>query len=166
PAGHGGPAPWWPDSRDGEEAAPRELPAGQPGAPSHAGAMTRVNRDGPPVLGGRPPLERLASSELAGRVNRDVVLVDTRPLAEQRRGSVPGALSVPGGGSFATYAAYVIDPETERRPLVLFARDQAHAERLRERLTYVGIDDVMGYVTELDALPTRPIPMLDPAEAK
>lgn len=157
---------WWSHFLDDEEAFTRELLTGQPDAPSYFGRMKRVNRDGPPVLGERPPLERLASSELAGRVNRDVVLVDTRPLAEQRRGSVPGALSVPGGGSFATYAAYVIDPESERRPLVLFARDQAHAERLRERLTYVGIDDVMGYVTELDALPTRPIPMLDPAEAK
>jgi len=157
---------WWSGLLDDEEAFTRELLTGQPDAPSYFGRMKRVNRDGPPVLGQRPPLPRLASADLAGRVNRDLVLIDTRPLAEQRRGAVPGSLSVPGGGSFATYAAYAIDPDTEKRPLVLLARDQAHAERLRERLTYVGIDDVMGFVTELDGLPTRPVPLLTLAEAK
>ena len=93
------------------------------------------------------------------------MLLDTRPLREQRAGTVPGALSVPGGGSFATYAAYAHDPEADRRPLVLLASGQEHAERLRERLSYVGIDDVMGYVTDLAGLATRPVPLLEPAEA-
>lgn len=157
---------WWAGLLDDEDAFTRELLAGQPDAPSYFGRMKRLNRDGPPLLGQRPPLQRLEAAGLAGRVNRDVVLIDTRPLVQQRRGVVPGSLSVPGGGSFATYAAYAIDPDTERRPLVLLARDQEHAERLRERLSYVGIDDVMGYVTDLNGLPTRPVPMLKPEEAR
>ncbi len=157
---------WWSGLLGDEEAFTRELLTGQPDAPSYFGRMKRVNRDGPPVLGERAPLKRLEAADLAGRVNRDVVLVDTRPLAQQRRGVVPGSLSVPGGGSFATYAAYAIDPDTERRPLVLLARDQEHAERLRERLSYVGIDDVAGYVTDLGGLPTRPVPLVEPDEAR
>ncbi len=157
---------WWAGLLEDEEAFTRELLTGQPDAPSYFGRMKRVNRDGPPVLGQRAPLQRLEAADLAGRVNRDLVLIDTRPLAEQRRGVVPGSLSVPGGGSFATYAAYAIDPDTERRPLVLLARDQAHAERLRERLAYVGVDDVMGYVTDLEGLTTRPVPMVSPDEAR
>ena len=69
-----------------------ELLSGQPEAPSYFGRMKRVNRAGPEVLGQRPDLPELAPSDLAGRVNRDLVLLDTRPLVEQRAGSVPGAL--------------------------------------------------------------------------
>lgn len=157
---------WWAGLLDDEEAFTRELLTGQPDAPTYFGRMKRLNVQGPPLLGEREPLPRLDAAGLAGRVNRDVVLVDTRPLAEQRPGFVPGALSVPGGGSFATYAAYAIDPEADTRPLVLVARDQQHAERLRERLAYVGIDDVVGYVTDLADLAPRPVPMVAPPEAK
>src|SRR5690606_29372119 len=103
---------WWRDyvPRDDEEGFVTELLSGQPDAPSYFGRMKRVNRDGPPVLGQRQPLARLEPAALAGRVNRDVVLIDTRGVRLQWEGSVPGALSIPGGDSFATYAGYVFDP--------------------------------------------------------
>ena len=157
---------WWAGLLDDEEAFVAELLSGQPDAPTYFGRMKRLNRDGPPLLGDRSPLARLEAADLAGRVNRDLILLDTRPLAEQRTGTVPGALSVPGGGSFATYAAYAIDPESDKRPVVVLARDRQHAERLRERLSYVGIDDVIGYLDDLAGLDLRPVPLQPAAEAR
>lgn len=157
---------WWAGLLDDEKAFVDELLAGQPDAPTYFGRMKRLNRDGPPLLGEREPIQRLAAGDVAGRVNRDLILFDTRPLAEQRTGTVPGALSVPGGGSFATYAAYAVDPDADPRPIVLIARDQPHAERLRERLSYVGLDHVAGYMTDLTGLQLRTVPLQPAAQAR
>src|SRR5690606_23071212 len=75
---------------DDEEAFTRELLTGQPDAPTYFGRMKRLNVQGPPLLGEREPLPRLDAAGLAGRVNRDVVLGDTRPLAGPRPGFRPG----------------------------------------------------------------------------
>ena len=149
---------WWRDfvANGDEDGFIEELLSGQPDAPSYFGRMKRVNRDGPPVLGERLPVREFAPAELAGRVNRDVVLIDTRGVRQQWEGSVPGALSIPGGASFATYAGYVLDPEQDARDIVLLAADEAAARRLRDRLSYVGVDDVVGFVTSFDGLDVRP----------
>ncbi len=133
---------------------------GQPDAPTYFGRMKRVNRDGPPILGDRRRLRSFAPDELRGRVNRDIVLVDARTLAEQRSGTVPGALTVPGGASFATYAAWVIDPDVEKRDIVLLTAGAERAAQLADRLIRVGIDGTTGYVTALEGLETAPLPVL------
>lgn len=157
---------WWRRyvSTGDEQGFTAELLAGQPDAPSYFGRMKRVNRDGPPLLGKRPPVPLLEPASLAGRVNREVVLVDTRGVRQQWEGSVPGALSIPGGASFATYAAYVIDPELDGRDIVLLAADQQAAAAYRDRLSYVGIDNVSGYVTSFAGLDLRPARLVTPAE--
>lgn len=153
---------WWSGhlQRDDRAGFIEELLTDQPDAPTYFGRMKRWNRAGPALLGARPALPELDPRSLAGRVNREIVLLDTRPLREQREASVPGALSVPGGASFTAYASYIIDPEQESREIVLLARDQEHAHALRARLSGVGIDAVAGYVTSFDGLATRPLPLV------
>lgn len=157
---------WWSGyvERGDKQGFVTELLTGQPDTPSYFGRMKRWNRDGPALLGERSPLPELDPGSLSGRVNRDLVLVDTRSLREQRAGSVPGALSIPGGSSFTSYASAILDPEVESREIVLLAADSERAEGLRERLSRVGIDRVSGFITGLGDLPTRPIPLLKAAE--
>ncbi|MEJ2668314.1 MAG: MBL fold metallo-hydrolase, partial [Deinococcales bacterium] len=130
---------WWRDALehgdvDGFVAS---LLEGQPDAPRYFGRMKRVNREGPPLLGERPALRRLAPDEVQARLGRDLLLLDTRPEEEQRLGAVPGALTVPGGKRFATYAAWVIDPERDPREIAVLAPDAAEARRYRDRLATV-----------------------------
>src|SRR5690606_41103160 len=77
---------WWRNyvATDDESGFTAELLAGQPDAPSYFGRMKRVNRDGPPLLGTRPPLVRLEPTSLAGKIKRDVMLIDTRGVRQQR----------------------------------------------------------------------------------
>lgn len=159
---------WWgPFVRQwDEEGFVKELLEGQPEAPDYFARMKRVNRDGPPLRARRAPLRRFTGEELRGRVNRDLVLIDTRSVREQWEGSVRGALAVPGGESFATYAAWAVDPDSESRPIVLVAKDEAHARRLVDRLSYVGIDDVIGYVASLEGLELVPVPLVRPEELR
>jgi hydroxyacylglutathione hydrolase len=47
---------------------------------------------------------------------------------------------------------------------VVLAKDQADAKALRDKLSYVGIDGVEGYVTSLEGLEKEPVPTVAPAE--
>ena len=157
---------WWRDhlevgDEDGFVAA---LLQGQPDAPRYFGRMKRHNREGPALLGERPALRRVGAEEIRLRAGSELHLLDTRPEAEQRAGAVPGALTVPGGRSFATYASYVLDPERDERDIVVLAADEEAAERLRDRLAYVGIDRVVGYLPSLDGLSLESLPLVSPAE--
>jgi hydroxyacylglutathione hydrolase len=85
----------------------------------------------------------------------EVVFVDTRSTEDFARGVVPGSLNIPAGRSFATRASWVIDPERVGKPIVLVARDEAEASDLRDKLSRVGVDDVVGYVSSLRGLRKR-----------
>jgi len=152
---------WWRDylERGDEDGFVAALLDGQPDAPRYFGRMKRWNRQGPPLLGERAALRAISADEVRERLGRDLHLLDTRPEAEQWRGAVPGALTVPGGKSFATYASWVIDPERDDRDIVVLAPDGEAAERFRDRLAFVGIDRVAGYLPGLDGLELAPLPL-------
>lgn len=132
-----------------------ELLEGQPDAHAYFARMKKENRDGPAVLG---PLDELAeitaAHALAMLSAGGAVFVDTREPNEVRAGSLPGALAIPAVGKTAAWGAWAIDPEREKRPLVVLAHDRAQAEDVRAHLLRVGIDSYAGYLTSLAGLPT------------
>ncbi len=157
---------WWSpllEARDPEGFVARLL-EGQPDAPLYFARMRRTNTEGPPLLGRRPALKAFRAAELRGRVNADLILVDTRPVEEHRADHVPGALYVPEGRKFATMASSALDPDNDDRPLVVLARDQAQARWMRDRLSWVGIDNVVGFVSDLEGLGAGPLPTVAPAD--
>lgn len=159
---------WWRDHLEAgdEEAFVAALLEGQPDAPRYFARMKRWNREGPPLLGARSPLRRVDAREMRRRLGHDLQLIDTRPEGEQWLGAVPGALSVPAGTGFAGYAAWVIDPERDERDIVVLASDAEAAEGLRDRLAYVGIDRVVGYLPGLEGLELEPLPLTAPGELR
>jgi hydroxyacylglutathione hydrolase len=136
----------------------------QPDAPLYFARMRRTNMLGPALLGERPPMQVFKPAELRGRVNEDLILLDTRSIAEHRADHVPGALFVPEGKKFATNASFAVDPDSDKRPIVVLARDQAQACWMRDRLSWTGIDHVLGYVPSLEGLTAGPLPMVAPGE--
>lgn len=152
---------WWaPLVQAGdEEGFVEALLEGQPDAPLYFGRMKRSNKAGPALLGELGELPELD----AGEVQRDPqrVLVDTRSAEAHRAHHVPGAYFVPEGKKLATYASYVIAPEVEPRELVVLARDAAHADSIRARFAWSGIDRVVGYVTSLDGVLAGPTPQVE-----
>jgi hydroxyacylglutathione hydrolase len=146
---------WWAPFvlRGDEQGFIDALLEGQPDAPRYFGRMKRHNKAGPAILGGLPELERLDGRDVAGA---GYLTIDTRTAEAHARSAVPGAIHVPAGKRFATYASYVIDPERDERPIVLLAADADAAEALRRKLIGVGIDRAIGYVEDLAGLPARP----------
>ncbi|MBE0010866.1 MULTISPECIES: MBL fold metallo-hydrolase [unclassified Arthrobacter] len=142
-----------------------ELLDGQPDAHAYFARMKRENRDGPALLGPRPPLQQLDAVDVAhGLAADELSFVDTRPNTMVHQGTVIGALNIPAGKSTASFGAWAVDPDRDHRPLVLLADGRDQAQEIWDHLIRVGIDRVAGYVTGLDGLPTSVPRTVTPAE--
>jgi len=74
----------------------------------------------------------------------EATVLDVRPVRDYLAGHRPGALSVPiSGSSFATKAAFVLDPES---PIVVQAANAAEAECAIRGLRSIGFLELEGYV--------------------
>lgn len=158
---------WWSEAlHDGDHAGfERMLLEGQPDAPGYFGRMKRWNRQGPPLLDERDAPRALDAAAVARRLQAgEIALIDARPRAIWQNDAIRGALHVPYGGKFATYAAWAFDPEADRRPVALIADDADQASLLRDKLAWSGIDRVEGFVADVEPFPREPVPSVTPAE--
>ena len=158
---------WWAPhlAADDEQGFVDELLSGQPDAHAYFARMKRQNRTGPALLGEREPLVERSAAQVRTLLEGDAaIVVDTRDQHAVHEGTVPGSLNIPDGGKTASYGAWVYDPETEQRPLVLLADTADDAERMRDHLVRVGIDDVDGYMRSLEGLPLVQPKLMQPEE--
>ncbi|MEM7738819.1 MAG: MBL fold metallo-hydrolase [Deinococcota bacterium] len=148
---------WWAPyiERGDEQGFTDALLAGQPDAPLYFGRMKKQNKEGPALLGARADLLELSVQDVQqGLEQSSLIFVDTRNRARHLDAHPVGALFIPWGKSFTTYASYSISPEHDNRPIVLLADNQVMAHAMRDRLSYVGIDNVQGYLTSTQGLPS------------
>jgi len=142
---------------------------GQPEPPTYFKHMKRINKEGPPILGAFREPARLDGSNLPGAVDRGDVIVDVRPTKEVLAGAVAGVLSIPVGGSFPTWAGWLLPYD---RPISLLAPDAARALAAVRQLALIGLDRVTGWYGP-DSLaawehargPLAITPGIEPAEA-
>lgn len=146
---------WWAKylKNNDEQGFVDELLSGQPDAHAYFGRMKLQNKLGPAILGDTSELIEYTATELAAALADDsVIFVDTRHNTEVHEGTVKHSLNIPGIAKAASYGAWVYNPDTEDRPLVLFALSREEAEQFNDHLVRVGIDTVRGYLTSLDGL--------------
>lgn len=158
---------WWGPylAANDEQGFINELLDGQPDAHAYFARMKRENRDGPAVMGERAPLQELLTADVVRDLEEDTMtFVDTRSNAEVHTGTVVRSVNIPAGKSTASFGAWVVNPETDKNPLVLLAPNQAAAQEMWDHLVRVGIDHVAGYVTTLQGLPTFTPKLLQPGD--
>lgn len=155
---------WWAQylQQGDEEGFVKSLLEGQPDAPAYFGRMKRQNRAGPALRGELTPLRQLEGDALREQFAAKAILIDTRPREAFLQAAIPGSLHIPAGQSFATWAAWAIDPETSTREIILLAGDEEKANELRGKLARIGIDDVSGYTTSLEGLEAKPVEVVAP----
>jgi hydroxyacylglutathione hydrolase len=114
---------------------------GQPEPPKYFAQMKRINKEGPPVLGGFREPKQLPVEELGNALAAGELVVDTRPATVFARGHVPGTINIPLGRSFNTWAGWLVQYD---RNFYLIA-DEAHAAEAARDLAMIGLDRVVGY---------------------
>ena len=142
-----------------------ELLNGQPDAHAYFGRMKLQNKVGPAVIGDVPELVEYTTTELQQALAADrVTFVDTRGNRQVHEGTVDRSLNIPGVAKAASYGAWVVNPDTETRPLVLLADSREESEEMRDHLVRVGIDTVRGFITTLEGLNLVTPKLIQPEE--
>jgi hydroxyacylglutathione hydrolase len=104
--------------------------------------LRETNRRGPRVYGAAPPpLTPLPPERVRRLLGQGAELVDARPVAAFASGHVPGALSIPLRGAFATWLGWLVPDD---RPLVVVLDpDQDRGDLVRQCLK-VGYERLAG----------------------
>ncbi|MEX1185069.1 MAG: MBL fold metallo-hydrolase [Gemmatimonadaceae bacterium] len=131
----------WAFDIDDEETFVSAVLEGQPEPPKYFAQMKRINKEGPPVLGGFREPEQLPAEELGKTLEAGALMIDTRPAPVFARGHVPGTINIPLGKSFNTWAGWLVPYD---RNFYLIA-DDAHAAEAARDLAMIGLDRVVGY---------------------
>jgi glyoxylase-like metal-dependent hydrolase (beta-lactamase superfamily II)/rhodanese-related sulfurtransferase len=125
-----------------EEAFVKLLLGGLGSYPRYFLRLRETNRRGPRVYGATPPsLERLTPEAVRRLVADGAELVDARPMAAFAAGHVPGALSIPLRGAFATWLGWLVD---DGRPLVVVVDPDCDRGELVRQALKVGYERLAG----------------------
>jgi hydroxyacylglutathione hydrolase len=134
----------WAFSMDDEAEFVRAVLDGQPEPPTYFAQMKRINKEGPPVLGGFTVPPRLDVNRLRALAASGALIVDARAGTAFAAGHVPKTLSIPHGKSFITWAGWLV-PHTEDFYLIL---DDTSGQRVLNAvrdLAMVGLDRIAGW---------------------
>jgi hydroxyacylglutathione hydrolase len=112
---------------------------GQPDPPPYFAVMKQVNK-GAGVRGGAKGANGAEAANSVDRaVSEGALVIDTRPAAAFAKGHVPGTLNIPLGGSFITWAGWLIPYD---RDFYVIA-DQA--DEARRALSLIGLNRIAGF---------------------
>lgn len=115
---------------------------GQPDPPAYFATMKALNKRGPDLRRTSLP-PRLDASRLPALVLAGARVIDTRASDEVARGYLPGTLHLPAGGSFVTWAGWLLPYDEDLYLIARDAGDETVAELVRQ-LALIGLDRVVG----------------------
>jgi glyoxylase-like metal-dependent hydrolase (beta-lactamase superfamily II)/rhodanese-related sulfurtransferase len=119
---------------------------GLPRYPAYYRFMAPINRSGPRVLAGPPPLQSLATDEVARHLEAGAWMVDARDRWAFARAHLPGSINVELDDSFATSVGSVV-PFGVTLVLLLPEPEAAAGTEAVLQLLRIGYDTVAGCLT-------------------
>lgn len=132
----------WASNIGSEDRFVEEVLTGQPDPPVYFKEMKRLNKEGAPMLGSASAPPRLGDARFLEVLNAGRVIVDARATETVAAGFVRGALHIPLGKSFSTWAGWLLP---YGQPFFLLAETREDAERARRNLAMIGLDRVDGW---------------------
>jgi len=127
-----------------EETFVESVLAGQPEPPKYFAEMKRINKEGPPALGGFRRPEALSVARLEELVAEGAIIVDTRAAAAYARRHIPGTINIPLNMSFNTWAGWLVPYDRDFHLIVDSSGTNRIDEAVRD-LAMIGLDRIVGY---------------------
>lgn len=126
--------------------------ADQPEPPAYFARMKQLNAAGAPPM---PERSGADESVLVDRVRHGALTADLRPAEEFLAAHLDGAISLPLGRSFLTWAGSVLDPSREL--ILLLPAEELHdTETVVRDLALIGYDRVLGVLPAIELDPFSP----------
>lgn len=154
----------WAFQLDDEESFVQAVLAGQPEPPPYFAIMKRLNRDGPPLLHGRPRPPLLAGERLSQMLAARALVLDLRGSEAFAARHILGTINLPFGRSFLPYAGWILPYDED---LYLLAPSQELADAAAAELAMIGIDRVAGWFHSeaVHGQDCSAIPLVEPEQA-
>lgn len=123
----------------------RQMTSNLPARPDYFLEDAAINRHGAPALTELPESKPIAAQELKTMLEWGATALDVRLGEEFIAAHVPGSVSIPLSGQFASWAGAVLGLAS--RPVLIAATPEQLSEA-RLRLARIGIEDVAGYLED------------------
>lgn len=109
--------------------------------PTYFARLPQRNRQGPGLLPQSPELAALDVDQVGRLLTDGAAIVDVRPAAAFAHEHIPGALSIPLRGQFATWLGWLLDDTT---PLVFVAEDGQDLSEIYWQASKIGYERLAG----------------------
>lgn len=126
-----------------EESFVKRVLAGQPEPPAYFATMKRLNKMGPPRLGGFRRPRQMDEAMLPSLLKAGAMVVDTRDAREFASGHLTGTLNIPLSASFVTWAGWLL-PYTDDLYFIVDDLDEDGLVAMARQLALIGLDRVAG----------------------
>jgi len=123
----------------------------QPEPPRYFAMMKHLNKVNRPLLIEIPKHPKLSNEQFLAAHKKGVKVIDTRKKADFARGFLPGSLNIQGNNSFSTWCGWLLNYEEQ---FMLVAKDD-QIEDLTRKLMRIGLDNVYGYISNIEELGTE-----------
>ncbi|MFO7526128.1 MAG: MBL fold metallo-hydrolase [Ignavibacteriaceae bacterium] len=131
-----------------EEEFVKSLLDGQPEPPMYFAMMKKLNKIGPDLLGEIPQPKLLTQQQFEDNLKNGVTIIDTRDKISFAGGHLPKSINIQDNSSFSTWAGWLLDYQ---KPFMLIARED-RIEILTKALIRIGLDNIAGYINDIDKL--------------
>lgn len=111
--------------------------------PAYFDRLGEMNRRGPAVLNSAPGLAALSRAEVRALLRQGAQLVDVRPVVDFATGHIPGAVSIPLRGQFATWLGWLLPDDS---PIVFLAGPEQDLEELTWQALKIGYERLAGHL--------------------
>lgn len=127
----------------------------QPEAPVYFAMMKKLNKVDRPLLVEVPEHPNLSVDEIEKM--EDITLIDTRHKTEFAKGHLKDAINIQNNNSLANWAGWMIGYDEN---MVMIA-DEGNQEEITRKLMRIGLDNIKGFVTDLDSAELEKTKLVD-----
>ncbi|GGW34711.1 MBL fold metallo-hydrolase [Arenibacter certesii] len=121
---------------------------GQPEPPKYFAMMKHLNKVNRPLLVEVPKHPKLDKEAFLTAYENGLKIIDARDKMEFAKGFIPKSINIQGNNSFSTWAGWLLNYQEQ---FVLIADDH-QMEDLTRKLMRIGLDNIYGYISEVDNL--------------
>ncbi len=154
----------WALKAHSEDLFTHEVLSGQPEPPLYFAQMKKLNKEGPPLLGGfKVPQRRQDEERIGEMIEKGAVVIDLREPEAYMAKHVPGTLLIPQYRSFITWAGSIVP---YGRDIYLIGHSEVQIEEAIRDLALIGLDQVVGWYGEQALDHSGPLETTDQVHAK
>lgn len=121
---------------------------GQPIPPKYFAVMKHLNKVKRPLLIQVPMHPKLNQTAFQTAIDNNLLIIDTRSKDEVAKRHVAGSLHIENGKLLSTWVGSLVDYQQQ----IVLITDESHTEDLTRKLMRIGMDNIYGFVTDLNKM--------------